>query len=525
MSSALLLYLLYSGLAVALCVWTALLAAQPIEEHKPMHRGLTLLPALLLPPAVGIATLAWPFGRPELLLALLAVPPLALAAEVSAGMTLSGQNILVRLLHVPVAAWNATLVVIYLLRAGLELGGTDVSTEMAALVNAHAHLQRNVGQVDALAAPFWFHIPLMMPLWLRYGVAHILALLVSSTVAVAMLGLLALQMPWGFDQAEGFRDGGTDIVSLRSDLEVGVSIPVLSTPPAAWAPTRMSRGAWDAQQLALQELDPQIVSVEIGPDTLEDVSAMERLLELREAAHGDGRKFIVTARPPERFDRRPADDLERLASAMGDVHRAAAARLRPDLLVLYAEPYGRLADCIASPATIDDWVERVRKDSIVPKRAVPGLRVAVTLSSRAAHAEELFLRLSKPSSPVDAVGLMLRPDRMTMGDVQAALKTWKGWAALHPKGKEIWVLDTGAVPAVVGGELGQWRFLREVLMFAHDTARVRGVAFESIVDRKRASGLLAAFGRHRMAFTWLDRSLDERSPADAESPPESRPPK
>jgi hypothetical protein len=517
--TALLLYLLYTGTALGLCAWAAWTALQRVEEHRPAHRALTLLAAVLLPPAIGAATLAGPLERPELQLALLAVPLLTLVAEVSAGMTLAGQGLFRRLLHVPIAAWNGTLIVVHLLRAALELAGADLSTELTALTAAHARLQQHVGAYDALIAPYWFHLPLMIPLWLRYGVMHTLALFVTSLIATAMLTLLALEVPHALDKVDSYRASERQTVVIRSDLSIGISIPVDDARRATWLPTITTEADWRARADLLDALAPDVVGVTVDPDTLGDAAAMQRLRELRDELARGGRRLVVTARPDARFADLPAADLDELADSLTALHRIVATTLEPDLLVLYSGPYSELSRMIVTPVTIDQWIERLQHDDAALAQAAPEVQTAVTVRSRAAHAEELYRRLASPKGPVDAVALGLSPERMTLDEVQSALATWSGWTTRIPGEREVWVLETGAAPAVVGGEFGQWALMREVLKFATQTPRARGVVFDALIDRPDAArGIVAAFGRPRLAFRRLADELSHRRPLRAPLP-------
>jgi hypothetical protein len=499
-----LLFVLFSAVAVAMCLWTAVSALRGIPEHDKSHRAWTLAAASLLPPVTALTAfgpwLELPGTRP--LIAIL--PVLIVAGTWSNAMTLRDQGLLRNTLHLPVFAFNTGLAGLYAVRAAQDLSGADLGTWGTAITGGHALLMTFVGDRAADTNPVWLHLPLLLPLWLRYGAAHTLALAACSAIAAALVATLAAAMPLAFDRAESYRRPVDPPAAMRSGQRVGVEV--------AWADRLLSPDERDDERARLSGLGVDMVTIEVGPELFEDAALLRQTREELDFARARGLTVTVACRPPARFGRIPAADVAELSRAMAKVHWLAAEKLAPDVLFLYTGPFGSLDRATARIGTIDEWTELARRGASEARQGNPAVAVGIVLDSRAPHAEELFVRLGADDSGIDILGLSVRPDALTPDDLETALRVLDRWCRRIDRDRPIWLCGTGACPWSTGGELGQWHFLATVLSWAARNQRITGVSISALTD-ERHRGMLARDGRPRLAYGRLRAVLRDPRPS------------
>ena len=522
MSTALLLYLIYSGFALLMCLWAFGSALPRSEDHDVGHRWLLLMSSVVLPLCVLSATAGFLVGRPETAAALLVAPLLVLSAITANTITLHRQGFFRRLLHVPIAAWNGTLAIIFLLRGGLDVAGIDVVPETLAILNAHAHLQTHVGSIDATSWPLLMHLPILLPLASSRGsAANDLALFAWSSTSACLLALLALHMPFALKQVESYCSDTLSVdralPELRSDLHVGVGLELVTE--NRLGPSLDDDIALEARIHALGQLRPDTVFVSVRPeDVIREGLALERLVALKDRCTRNDQRLVVSVRPSERFFRVPARDLAEFGGSVAEAHWAVAESIKPDVLVLYTGPYQELSTIIATPVSISEWVDRFAQDAKQVCSRAPDTRTAIAISSRARHAEDLYRRLVAKTSPVDLIALSLRLEESTFEDLERRLTTWRDWAQRIPGDRRLLALCPRSVPVLVGGETGQWIAIRRLLLFGQRTPRVDTIICGTL--SAEPGGLLGPFGRRRIAFSRIGSALTQRPVSETSPKPD-----
>ncbi|MEZ5962340.1 MAG: hypothetical protein R3F56_00710 [Planctomycetota bacterium] len=497
MTGSLLLYLAYQGFALLLCLWAAVSALHDVREHDPLHRIWTLLAALALPLSFGAALYGHLGGPRQLLWAELALPLVAFATTFVNVVTLHSQGLLLKLVHLPVFTFNAALTGIYALRALQDWFGVDLGIFGGSILHGHGLLQTWVGQRDAAANPHWLHLPLLLPLWLRYRLPHELTLLLSGVVAGVLVSLLALRMPVARATVVGFRTASADTdTGERADpLQLGYAL-------RGGAP--LERSPFDEWQDQLARLDARSVTIEVTPELVENADALDTLaaglVPLRRQ-----RELVVVVRPPRRLLGVPARDLGELASGMAKAHWLAAERLQPDVVVAFVGPFGTLTDAVASPATLERWQQTITRAAAEIKQARSTVKVAVAIDHAAPHTRELFQWMTGERSPVDIAGFSVLPHEQSYAETAAEIDTYERWMRAIPPKREVRVLLAGASPHACGGELGQWTLLASILRFAQRSPAITQVCIASLADDRDPTGLLANLGQPRLAFEHLVR--------------------
>ena len=500
MTLSLALYLLLGALCTIFCFTTAASAAIRVPEHRRKHRLWAFLAGSLLPLTVAGTVLGTALGYRVLTPLGFVLPGLVLVGTWANMVTMRRQSIGVRLLHLPVFAFNTLLLGIYAVRLAQDLCGADLTVYGAAVTAGYGLLQHRVGQIGAESNPIWVHLPFLLPLAVHYQWPQKIVLVASSTLSCCLLAVLVAVMPFAYHRANSYWNADPPTPELKAGFTVGVQMP--------WA-IRIAplsrREMWRQQVLVLGVKSLSFVA---RPDLFEDKELLRQVREEISFARDNNLEVIAVAMPPAQIYLQPTLDVTRLGEAMAPLHRMLAKELSPDILVLFAGPFGQLVPFATRPGTIDDWLNVFHRSTEVVRRADSSVRVAVSLESRAPHAQELFRRLKANDGPVDVVGLSVFPGKHTMDEIQAGMEMLTQWCVRVPGDKDVRVLEIGASPHANGGERGQWHFLRAALVFATRTRTVTGATIVSLIDEDMAFGLLAADGRRRRSWSGLHEFLN-----------------
>lgn len=493
MTGSLLFFLAYQGFALLLCVWAAVTALENVREHDGAHRAWTLLAAVATPLVFAGHLVAHHGGPPGLLFVELLVPACAFAVTFVNVATLHGQGLLLKLVHFPVFAWNAAITGIYALRILQSWLGVDLG---ASLVLGHGMLQDWVGQRGAPSNPVWLHMPLLLPLWLRYRAPHEVTLLTSSAIAGVLLTAFTLRMPVAHPIATGH---GEVARAVADNL-----LPARGLGIALGRAERLDARAVDKCTELLAQLEPTTLTVHVACETAEQPARLDALNQ-RLATLRQGRELTVVMQPPKRFLGIPARDLSELASAMAKAHWLAAERLAPELLVVFDGPFGSLARYTAAPPTLDHWQTAIGRAADDVRQANRQVKVAVSLDHPAPHTRELFQWLVASKSPIDVAGFSLNAGSHGQSEFATDLEVLEHWAGKVTCARPLRIFFASANPLACGGDLGQWGGLAATLRLAQRASRIEAVCVGPLLDGTDGDGLTTRLGRPRLALRELHR--------------------
>ena len=139
-TGSLLFFLAYQGFALLLWLWAAATALQNVREHDGAHRLWTLLAAVAMPIVFAGHLVAHHGGPRALLWIELLVPVTAFLTTFANVATLHTQGFLLKVVHLPVFAFNAILTGVYTLRVLQSWVGLDVGNLGTSLVVGHCLL-------------------------------------------------------------------------------------------------------------------------------------------------------------------------------------------------------------------------------------------------------------------------------------------------------------------------------------------------------------------------------------------------
>ena len=191
---------------------------------------------------------------------------------------------------------------------------------------------------------------------------------------------------------------------------------------------------------------------------------------------------------------------EDLCQGLARTHSLVAESLDPDLVVLFSGPFAQHAAAMDKTPTIDEWVTAIGQSASRVRQANPRTKVAIAIGSVAPQAGELFRRLRATNSPVDVVGLAIFQRQWLIEELDKDLSKLQRWVERSPGNRRVQILETGCTPHGVGGELGQWHFLRRVLTLAANAEGIDSVCIDALHDLQSSRGLLSRTGRRRLAF-------------------------
>jgi hypothetical protein len=493
-----LLFLVITAFCLTLSLWAAASAAMRIAEHGGTHRAWTMVAATLLPPAAAAAALGPIMGWPQLQPVIVVVPILILAGTWSNMMTLRDQGLQLKLLHMPVLAFNASLAGIYSVRAVQELAGFDLGTWGTAITGGHSLLQTWVGQTNSSAQTIWLHLPFLMPLWLQYRWTHKLVLTISSVFSLALLGLLTLLMPLAYQRAEQFRQP-LDNSSLEDLPMMGVKVN--------WGDRILSEDVRDRWRSQFMGMGADCMVIDVSPELFSDQDLFTQTKNEIELARRHGIEIALICRPPMEFSWLPASNLQDFSREMAKLQWLAAERLEPDLLVLFAGPFGRLRSLTHDSPTIEEWREKIVRSAQEAKQANKKVAVAVAFENLAPHTRKLFAALAKDDSPIDVLSFFVHSTNLEAKRRRELFVTLDLWCSETDTEKPIWILEAGASPRETGGELGQWYFLDALIQDARRRNQVRAFCIDALSDGLNSFGITTTAGRPRLAYRKLQNLI------------------
>src|SRR5262249_29540940 len=155
------------------------------------------------------------------------------------------------------------------------------------------------------------------------------ALLCGSMIAAGLLVMLVMIMPFAFTRAHSFRDVTNEPVrSLPTNMTIGVRVP--------WS-TEQPGSELDAYTDELRDVGAHSVTLDILPEAVAQPQQIALVAERIARVRADGRHVTVVVRPNRWMI---FVDMHQLTLAMAKAQWLAAEKLDPDLLVLYAGPFG-----------------------------------------------------------------------------------------------------------------------------------------------------------------------------------------
>lgn len=501
MTTPLLIYICITAACALLACWVSASALLTEPEVSGLHRGVAVVGSLGAILVVGTAMVTQHFGLTSMHWVTSFLPAVCIAAAWSVMLSMKSGGMGTRLLSFPILVYNLLLAGVYTTITLQEIGGISLGGVGATLASADAFVQTRIGHPAALENPNWYHVPLVLPL--GTGLAAIGSTTVATAVATVLLGAFGMALPHASSHARSYHESTAAQLDETSSDQLGCKVP--------WGTADLTEVEKLGIRNHLGNLGARWVTFETDLAALRDPGRQLQMREEIEWARGMNIKTCVITRPAARFFAFPASSLLELSSDMSEAQQMAAAKLNPDLLVLYAGPFGRLARLLSNPAGVSEWLDVIARSANEVRKSNQTIQLCVSFDAVDSQAHSMFAQLRGGGAHVDVVGLSIYPGERSLDQVETDLDVLRRW--LNGGGSDpVMVIECGAVPQVHGGEAGQWSFLSRVLALGQGEIEIDVVCVDALVDKHRDRGLLTFSGRRRMAYEQLQRRSSAAAP-------------
>ena len=416
----------------------------------------------------------------------------------------------------PILVYDVVLLVTALTEHAL-VHGVSPSEPSIVLLASHRAALALVTTPAALASTTWLMLPILAPAFPARWSVSIATRAAVAVLAAAWVGVTAAEIPFGLRAIRSY----APLAELRlrertsGSLAVGASLfPSLAALPN---PITVRDDLAIADSLAADA-----VSL-----VLEPAATRNAVLDSLRRAFDDRRRGGMLLIVSLGWERGPLDvfrgrDELDLAGRVAAVDRIAR-RLRPDYLLPVLEPYGTAARQVGALPP-ERWRAYLTAAARAAHEADRRVQVAYAASTFDARDSTLFAWAASAGSPIDAVGLVLRPTSRGGASLTSRMQRAESWLAVADTSKDVWVFAAGGLP-LAHGEIAQRRAVWGAIAWGSGLERVQGVIVADARDYARATGLRSALGRLRPALAEAQRAakaLREAAMADSVRVPAAR---
>ncbi|HVX40845.1 MAG TPA: hypothetical protein VHB25_14840, partial [Gemmatimonadaceae bacterium] len=233
--------------------------------------------------------------------------------------------------------------------------------------------------------------------------------------------------------------------------------------------------------------------------------AIDSVARALEPTLGDSTTLIVAigyrGKLLPELSKAPFNEQQRLATV-----KLAMERLRPDIILPAEDPYGSGERAIGTQP-VERWERYFTDAARVAKGVNRRVRVGLSASSFRPVDSTLYAWAASPRSPIDILGFSLFPSPYIGGGIQSDTRTADRWMRVMPPQKDHWVFATGGFPLSFG-ERSQEEAIWEVIAWATDHPKIKGVVVYEAGDYGKSRGLRAPNGRLRPAAGAVMRALN-----------------
>ena len=494
-----LLYGAYTLIAFGLIAWGLLSAIKNRHAIGLRNAGVFCLVAALLLPIFVATTLGNVPGYAFLLPLAPLLPLLALACAWMNATQLPELGGGGRTLVATTCIWNLVLFVAYTMRALLTLFQIELGPFSSTVLGALATCQHNVrGSAAGLDSAIWLYLPILVPPYRHGSLASLGSASLGSFAATFMAGLFFLALPSSVPAAT---QEATKLAP-RSDIATSIAVaecdwsglPEFPESFAIFGRTPRIEERIDRAK----EIGIEAIELELNADTIGESERFERFAKIAGAAKRAGlaRHVVITA--PRIGVRMHA---LRYRELLERAHWAVAETIRPELLVLYSQPFGARSQACVGQLGADKWLELIEHSTKAIREGMPSQRVGIDLAPPSAVARELFAKLGERRL-VDRIRFVIDGDRLDHSIPGRDLLEVASWLTKHPTRAAIGIVAHPPSPLRGGGYAMQSDFVRRVLSFAAEQPLVSSIGLGTLVD-----------GRRRLNGYWNVRDLPRPSAA------------
>jgi len=491
---------LYVAAAVIMTMWDVLVAGRVSQLRRAPRTfaaitafgGLLIVPALLIAYASAsilygraIQPVAWVWPVTTVLFALQATYALS-------------RRLVTPLFGVPIFVHNLIIAIVAVSRYAIAHGFTPPDFGLALSAAQTSALGFFFG-APALWGPEYLMVPLMSPsLPARWRLSRLVRGGIALSAA-ALAGLVLIEIPNAFQTTKSYLRYAREQLQEHpeGDFDIGLKIfPDLRGPPP---PLALERDVPLADSL-----DADAVSITIDPEgaRLASLDSIARTVDDRRA---DSTLIIIALGYPRDAGRQfRASPAEYTRKRIADVDRISR-RLRPDILIPAADPYGEGARAIGTQPP-EYWIDYITKAAQIAHYVNRRIRIGVSASSYGSRDSTLYFWAAGRASPVDVLGFSMMPGFDGATSLDTHMRVAQRWMRSFPtRPKPHWVFSAGGYP-LAHGEESQELALWGVLSWATTQSPIKGLVVTEAGDYDVLRGLRTAGGRYRSSVGAIMRA-------------------
>ena len=483
------------ALAVAVSLWNIIVASRGAQTQRahPAVRALTALSGIMLVPAMIVAIADGSLLTARVTQQIWWLWPAALACATVQATWIGVRRLVSPMLALPLAFWNALLLVVAVGRVLPDLGVVAPDWMMVAAASLSHALASALGPI-ALTSPLAIAPPLLASAapsrWRPIAMVRVAA----TALAAAATTLVLVEVPNARLALGSYARYGAERLPDRPANDVLLGLRIL--PPVEHAP---SPHALRLDLALADSMEAEALLVEVTP--FATAAALDSLARTLESYRRDSVVLAIRVTgPPSVVGVGTVDQLMR--------------RLHPDVLL-----FGSVArddDALSDAALVEEYAQ-------VAHRVLPRVRVGVIVS-----VTQEFRRSSSnwfDWARTRGKGLSIAAVELGAGIGGAAdLDDEMAWLrqrlALAPSDRAVWITSIATAP-VAHGEAAQALAWRGMLAVAMRTPGIRAVFAGPASDYEAMTGVRGASGRIRPVVRVLmdaSRRLREASEAAAATP-------
>ena len=488
------------ALTIVILTWDVVLAGR-IAQNRQSPRAfqalaglvaLLAIPGLLLTLATStiltgraVSTMDWIW--PAVLILFAAQATLAIA-----------RGLVNPLWGIPILVYDILIALVGVTRYLVAHGATPARPLVALLAASGLGMVFATGTPAALAAPFYLNVPMVSPAFPALRKLTVSFRLFMTVLAIFwVVAIVVIGGPPAVTQLRNYNLHRNDQLRERpnADFSVGLKIlPDVASPPS---PTAIRS---DSALLDTMDVDAVEVVIVPGASRL----AIDSVAHVVEPTRSDSTSLIVAigyrgSVIPE-IRKAPLDEPQRLATV-----KRVMERLRPDIILPAEDPYGS-GERAVGQLPVARWERYFTDAARVAKSVDRRVRVGLAASSYRPIDSTLYAWAARPGSPIDVLGFSLFPSPYIGGGIQSDTRTADRWMRATPSRKDQWVFATGGFPLAYG-EQSQADAIWEVIAWATDHPRIKGVVVYEAGDYGQSRGLRAPNGRLRPAADGVMRAV------------------
>lgn len=399
---------------------------------------------------------------------------------------------------VPILVYDILIALIGITRYMVAHGMMPDRPLVALLAASGLGMVFATGTPSVLATPLYLNVPMVSPAFPALRKLTVSFRLFMTILSIFwIVAIVVIGGPRAVTQLRNYDLHRRDQLRERpnADFAVGLKIlPDVSSPP--------SPAAIRSDSALLDTMDVDAVEVVIAPGASR--LAIDSVAHVLDPTRNDSTTLIVAigyrGKLVPELSRAPLNESQRLATV-----KRVVERLHPDIILPAEDPYGS-GDRSLGTLPVGRWEKYFTDAARVAKSADHRVRVGLSASSYRPADSTLYAWAAQPNSPIDVLGFSLFPSPYIGGGIQSDTRTADRWMRVIPPRKDHWVFATGGFPLSYG-ERSQEEAIWEVIAWATDHPRIKGVVVYEAGDYGQSRGLRAPNGRLRPAAGAVMRAI------------------